>query len=169
MNGACIPATSKLNEPLLAIGAVNSLAGVDESLRYAVPTSGKPAAATPDTVLVAAVGVEGVEENPPPEPPLPQPASIRLIADKHMTIKPVNFFFIFSPFLRIRFSAQPWFINIKWVGLYYPVRNVFASSVIRPNFNYLLPIVYLLFLIFYGIILRLPDFAHKKAGAEYLV
>jgi hypothetical protein len=100
MNGFCMPVTSKLNEPPAPIGDVSSLAGLDESLRYAVPTSGKPAAATPVTMFVAAA------EKPPPDPPLPQPASIRPIADKQMTIKPVSFFFTFPPsFCGYAFSA----------------------------------------------------------------
>jgi hypothetical protein len=124
-----MPVTSKLNEPLLPIGVVSTLAGLDESLRCAVPTIGKPAAATPVTVLVATVGVVGSEDKPPPEPPLPQPASIRLIVDKHITIKPISFFFIFSPFFVDTHSLRILGSRYEWVGftalfvMFSPSRN----------------------------------------------
>jgi hypothetical protein len=47
---------------------------------------------------------EGVDDKLSPVPPLPQPASIRVIADKQVISRLVSFFFTFPPwFVEARF------------------------------------------------------------------
>src|SRR5689334_1661879 len=95
MNGGVRPAVLKVKEPSPAVEVVSSAGDCEESLRYTMPATGAPVAATPVTELTAA---GPLAPPPPPHPennPTPSAVRDRIIA-LHFDITIISPLSVFS-------------------------------------------------------------------------